>query len=105
MNIMLADLGTLSLLCAVVPSGPDSSPLYGSPFLSMATVGRARRARGLVIRSHNLRGLKSEAKLEELFHSMRTGKVFSASVQETWRSGAEELENSGLCAIFAGLKQ
>jgi hypothetical protein len=46
--------------------------------------------------SQNVRGLKSETRLDELFSIIKTRDILAACVQETWRSGFEIIEyNAG----------
>ena len=41
--------------------------------------------------SQNVRGIKSDARLEELFASVSRCKTFGACLQETWRCGNDTL--------------
>ena len=55
--------------------------------------------------SQNLRGLKSDERLEELFAGIKDRNILAACLQETWRSGVGCLEN-GQCRLFhAGLDE
>ena len=54
--------------------------------------------------SQNIRGLKSDDRIEELVHSVCSRKVFAACLQETWRTGVETLEHSSVRLLFAGLE-
>ena len=62
-----------------------------------------RRERELTFRSQNLRGLKSDAELEDVFHSMRISNVYAACKHENWRNGHQLLDNLGITIIGAGL--
>ena len=53
--------------------------------------------------SQNLRGLKSDVRLDELFaYIVRMG-IIAACVQETWRSDTESLQNGACLLLSAGL--
>ena len=53
--------------------------------------------------SQNLRGLKSDVRLDELFaYIVRMG-IIAACVQETWRSNVESLQNGQCLLLAAGL--
>ena len=64
---------------------------------------KAKNSKSIKFISHNLRGLKSESRLEELFSYMITFGVFAACVQETWRFDIENLQNEGCVLLTAGL--
>ena len=52
--------------------------------------------------SQNVRGLKSDIRLDELFaYIVRLG-VLATCVQETWRTGTEVLQNNGCMIMLAG---
>ena len=52
--------------------------------------------------SQNVRGLKSDMRLEELFaYIIRMG-IIATCIQETWRSGTEVLENGDSVLLLAG---
>ena len=53
--------------------------------------------------SQNVRGIKSDARLEELFASVSRCKTFAACLEETWRCGNETLENGNFRLIHSGL--
>ena len=55
--------------------------------------------------SQNLLGLKSEARLEEFFFSLRKRKLLAACIQETWRHGSEILDNRDCRLFLTGLKK
>ena len=46
-----------------------------------------------LIISQNVRGLKSDDRIDELMNSMHKRKCLAACIQETWRSGKEVLEH------------
>ena len=54
--------------------------------------------------SQNLLGLKSEARLEELFYSLRKRNILAICMQETWRS-SEILQNANCRLFLAGLSE
>ena len=53
--------------------------------------------------SQNVRGVKSDQRLEELFHVLSSRNILAACLQETWRSGTEIIELNGLCMISNGV--
>ena len=54
--------------------------------------------------SQNLLGLKSEARLEELFYSLRSRNLLAVCMQETWRASATLMNEN--CRLFlAGLSE
>ena len=53
--------------------------------------------------SQNVRGLKSDTRLEELFASIVRSDVLAVCLQETWRCGNDMLENGKCRLIHAGL--
>ena len=53
--------------------------------------------------SQNVRGLKSNDRIDELFYAMLRRKVFAACLQETWRCGVETLKYDNCTLILAGL--
>ena len=57
------------------------------------------------IASQNLLGLKSEARVEELFFTLKKRELFAICLQETWRSGLETLENDNCLLLLAGLDE
>ena len=66
---------------------------------------KANKSKTIKVISQNLRGLKSDVRLEELFsYILRLG-VFAACLQETWRFENEDLQNSGCILLTAGLKR
>ena len=64
---------------------------------------RRWRAKRLTIWTQNLRGLKSTARLAELFDSFRRRRVFAACVQETWRVDKDDLHDGGCALVSVGL--
>ena len=63
-----------------------------------------RGARTVKFVTQNLRGLKTETRLEELFDYVRRYGVFAACIQETWRPDSEQLENGSCLLLCTGLK-
>ena len=53
--------------------------------------------------SQNVRGLKSQSRLDELFHVVNTRNILAACVQETWRCGFEIIEHDNCRLITVGL--
>ena len=53
--------------------------------------------------SQNVRGLKSESRLDELFSIIKARNILAACVQETWRSGFEVIEYDSCRLITVGL--
>ena len=58
-----------------------------------------------MIISQNVRGLKRESKLEELFDTMDSRGSYANCVQEHWRNDVEVLERNGMTAIMVGLSE
>ena len=58
----------------------------------------------LTIVSQNVRGLKSDERMEEICSSMNRRKIFATCMQETWRSGNEALQHGNCCILATGLK-
>lgn len=54
--------------------------------------------------SQNLRGLKSDVRLDELFSYIVRMGIIAACVQETWRSDIESLQNGQCLLLAAGLE-
>ena len=64
---------------------------------------QVKKLKNIKVVSQNVRGLKSESRLEELFsYAARCG-VFALCLQETWRSENEILENEGYLLLTTGL--
>ena len=58
----------------------------------------------VTIVSQNLRGLKSDTRLDEFFsYVMRFG-IIAACIQETWRSDTESLQNEQCMLLLSGLE-
>ena len=55
--------------------------------------------------SQNLRGLKSDARLEELFLVLKLRDLLAVCVQETWRHGQQILEHGDSLLILSGLPE
>ena len=55
--------------------------------------------------SQNLLGLKSDARVEELFYILKKRNLFAICLQETWREGIETLENENCLLLLSGLKK
>ena len=55
--------------------------------------------------SQNLRGLKSDARLEELFLALKLRDIFAVYVQETWRHGQQTLVHGECLLILSGLPE
>ena len=53
--------------------------------------------------SHNVRGLKSDTRIEELYHSIKSQNFFAACLQETWRTGSHTLEYENNLLLLSGL--
>ena len=54
--------------------------------------------------SQNVRGLKSETRLDELFAVIKSRNILAACIQETWRSGSEVIEHDECRLITVGLE-
>ena len=64
-----------------------------------------RTIKTVSIVSQNVRGIKSEFRVQELFsHILRFG-ILAACLQETWRSYTESLQNSNCLLFLSGLKE
>ena len=94
------DFGPWLSLCVVACLGPVR---FAAVLVARLEMALGRCERGLTFRSQNLRGLKSDAKLEELFHSMLVINVYAVCIQEHWRNGHQLLDNRGITVIGAGL--
>ena len=64
---------------------------------------RKKRDYSVTIISHNVRGMKREDQIDELFFIMQRRGIFAACVQETWRTGIQTLEHDQCRLILAGL--
>ena len=54
--------------------------------------------------SQNVRGLKTDVRIEELLFSLKKRNAFAACIQETWRTGRVTLEHKQCRLILAGLE-
>jgi len=52
--------------------------------------------------SANVQGMKNDHKCEEIVHAMSTQNIFAATLQETWRSGREQLSLRNYSFILNG---
>ena len=66
---------------------------------------RIKKSKSIKFVSQNVRGLKSDARLEELFAYISRLEVFALCVQETWRSDNEILENERCLLVTTGLRR
>ena len=57
-----------------------------------------------LIISQNVRGLKSDDRIDELMNSMHKRKCLAECIQETWRSGKEVLEHGAARILLSGLE-
>ena len=64
---------------------------------------RPNRRHYLNIVTQNLRGLKTEECVAEMCHAMGSRNIFAACVQETWRTGREQLEHCQATLLLSGL--
>ena len=64
---------------------------------------QVKKLKNVKIVSQNVRGLKSESRLEELFSYAARFGVFALCLQETWRTENEILENEGYLLLTTGL--
>ena len=53
--------------------------------------------------SQNLRGIKSETRIQELFSYILRFSILAACLQETWRSNTESLTNRNCLLFLSGL--
>ena len=68
----------------------------------MVSVKANKKNTSVILVSQNVRGLKSDARLEELFSYIIRMGIIGACLQETWRSGAETLKNGNCILLLAG---
>ena len=66
-------------------------------------MGSAKKNASIKFVSQNVRGLKSDVRLDELFSYMVRMSVVAACIQETWRSDVESLQNGQCLLLLAGL--
>ena len=64
---------------------------------------KRKKIRTIQILSQNVRGLRSNTRLELLFNVMKGRNAIVACLQETWQSGFELLENDSYKLITSGL--
>ena len=64
---------------------------------------KAKKINIETIVSQNVRGLKSDARLDELFCVIKSRNILAACLQETWRSGSEIIEYEQCRLITIGL--
>ena len=64
---------------------------------------KKKKGREVCFLSQNVRGIKSDDRLEELFMVMSTRKAIAVCLQETWRHGNEILEHDQYVLITSGL--
>ena len=81
--------------------GPGASRATGPTNANNIRVKRNNVIISIV--SQNVRGLKSDERLEELFTSINTRNIFAACLQETWRSGNETIEYGPCRLVHGGL--
>jgi len=55
--------------------------------------------------SQNVRGIKGEFRLQELFSYFLRFNIIAACLQETWRTGSESLQNSNCILLPSGLEE
>ena len=64
-----------------------------------------QKLKTVAIVSQNIRGLKSETRLQEMFSHILRFSILAACFQETWRSGTETLSNSNCLLFLSGLPE
>ena len=64
-----------------------------------------RRRAPLLLLSQNCRGLKTDARLTELCATLNGRRAFITGLQETWRTGKEDLRQDGLRFLGVGPEQ
>ena len=64
---------------------------------------KAKKINIEMIVSQNVRGLKSDARLDELFCMIKSRNILAACLQEIWRSGSEIIEYEQCRLITTGL--
>ena len=70
---------------------------------SMVSANANKKNTSVTIVSQNLRGLKSDVRLDELFAYIVQFGILAACVQETWRSDNKSLQNGQCLLLAAGL--
>ena len=68
-------------------------------------VKKKKKFKTVTIVSQNVRGVKSDERIEELCMSMKKHDTFVACIQETWRSDDELFKNDDFLFIGTGLKK
>ena len=63
------------------------------------------KSKDLTIISQNVRGLKSNEKVQELFELIQNKDLFAVCVQETWRKGHVILEQNGCLLLTNGIDE
>ena len=66
---------------------------------------KARNNNDIRIASQNVRGLKTNDKINELSATITQRGYFAVCLQETWRSGAESIDHKGNRFLFNGLEK
>ena len=64
-----------------------------------------KKRRKVEFLSQNVRGIKSNGRLDELFEVLSTRKVIAMCLQETWRCGNEILEHGHYMLFTTGLNR
>ena len=71
----------------------------------MVRIRAKKKSTSVTFVSQNVRGLKSDTHLDELFSYILCMDNVAACVQETWRSGVESLQNGQCLLLLAGREQ
>ena len=71
----------------------------------MVKRNRKKNIKKVQIISQNVRGIKSETRLEELFNVIAKRNALAVCLQETWRNGNELLEHGQFKLISSGLEK
>ena len=69
-----------------------------------AVTNKAKNRKSLKFVTQNVRGLKSDSRIEELFSYINRFNVFASCIQETWRFGRENLQNGQCLLLTSGLE-
>ena len=70
----------------------------------MVSAEANKKRRSVIILSQNVRGIKSDDRLEELFMSISKRNCIAMCIQETWRPGKEVLENGQYSLVLSGME-
>ena len=70
----------------------------------MVKRNRKKNIKKVQIISQNVRGIKSETRLEELFNVIAKRNALAVCLQETWRNGNDLLEQGQFKLISSGLE-